>query len=47
MRGTGPRRRVPQSRRRRWQERKLAMGAAPLLLLAITIKVWINNPKGH
>ncbi|MEV7797405.1 hypothetical protein AB0O68_36625 [Streptomyces sp. NPDC087512] len=36
--------------RRRWRERKLALGAATVLLLAlaaITIEVWIANPKGH
>ncbi|MGW0771140.1 cytochrome b N-terminal domain-containing protein [Streptomyces sp. NPDC002676] len=41
---------LDRSPRRRWQERKLAVGAALLLLLAliaITIEVWINNPKGH
>ncbi|MFD3920192.1 cytochrome b N-terminal domain-containing protein [Streptomyces sp. NPDC058595] len=41
---------LDRSPRRRWQERKLAMGAALFLLLAliaVTIEVWINNPKGH
>ncbi|WBP85106.1 cytochrome b N-terminal domain-containing protein [Kitasatospora cathayae] len=36
--------------RRRWQERKVSMGIALVLLaalVAITVEVWINNPKGH
>ncbi|MFF4543202.1 cytochrome b N-terminal domain-containing protein [Streptomyces sp. NPDC001435] len=41
---------LDRSPRRRWRERKLALGAATVLLLAlaaITVKVWIANPKGH
>ncbi|MDX3763823.1 cytochrome b N-terminal domain-containing protein [Streptomyces mirabilis] len=41
---------LDRSPRRRWRERKLALGAAAVLLLAlaaITIEVWIANPKGH
>ena len=41
---------LDRSPRRRWQERKLALSAAALILLvlaAITIYVWINNAKGH
>ncbi|MFI2372174.1 cytochrome b N-terminal domain-containing protein [Streptomyces sp. NPDC018833] len=36
--------------KRRWQERKGALAAAAVLLLAlaaITVQVWIANPKGH
>ncbi|WP_078585390.1 cytochrome b N-terminal domain-containing protein [Streptomyces anulatus] len=36
--------------KRHWRERKLALGTALVLLLAlaaITIQVWIANPKGH
>ncbi|MGW7310984.1 cytochrome b N-terminal domain-containing protein [Streptomyces sp. NPDC054835] len=36
--------------KRRWRERKLALAAALVLLLALaafTIQVWIANPKGH
>ncbi|MFD0274238.1 cytochrome bc complex cytochrome b subunit [Kitasatospora sp. NPDC127111] len=41
---------LDRSPRRRWQERKVAMGIALGILLAITaitVEVWINNPKGH
>ncbi len=41
---------LDRSRRRRWQDRKVAMGVAAgllLVLLAISINVWINNPRGH
>ncbi|WP_367318662.1 cytochrome b N-terminal domain-containing protein [Streptomyces sp. HUAS ZL42] len=41
---------LDRSPRRRWRERKLALGAAAVLLLAlvaITIEVWVANPKGH
>lgn len=41
---------IDRSTRRRWQERKVAMSIAGLLLLAllvISINVWIFNPKGH
>ena len=36
--------------KRLWRERKTAMATAVVLLLtlaAITINVWVNNPKGH
>lgn len=36
--------------RRRWRERKVTVAIALLVLLflvAITVEVWINNPKGH
>ena len=35
---------------RHWRDRKLAMAVAAVLLLAlaaVTVDVWINNPKGH
>jgi ubiquinol-cytochrome c reductase cytochrome b subunit len=41
---------LDRSPKRRWRERKVALGAAAVLLLAlaaITIEVWIANPKGH
>jgi len=41
---------LDRSPHRRWQERKVTVGAALLILLflvAITIQVWIDNPKGH
>ncbi|MCZ4508737.1 cytochrome b N-terminal domain-containing protein [Streptomyces sp. ActVer] len=41
---------LDRSPKRRWRERKLALGAAVVLLLAlvaITVQVWIANPKGH
>jgi quinol-cytochrome oxidoreductase complex cytochrome b subunit len=41
---------LDRSPRRRWRERKLTIGVAVVLLLAlaaITIQVWIANPKGH
>lgn len=41
---------LDRSPRRRWQERKVSMGAALglfLVLAAISINVWIYNPKGH
>ncbi|WP_457033759.1 hypothetical protein [Kitasatospora sp. P5_F3] len=41
---------LDRSPHRRWRERRVTVGAALLILLflvAITIQVWINNPKGH
>lgn len=41
---------LDRSPRRKWRERKIAMGCAAALLpaiVAITVEVWINNPKGH
>ena len=41
---------IDRSTRRRWQERKVSMGIAVGLLLAlvaVSINVWINNPHGH
>lgn len=41
---------LDRSPRRRWQERKVALGALAVILVtmaAITVNVWINNPKGH
>lgn len=41
---------LDRSPRRRWQERKVAIGIATLLVLilvAISVYVWINNPNGH
>ncbi|TQK45147.1 ubiquinol-cytochrome c reductase cytochrome b subunit [Streptomyces sp. SLBN-118] len=41
---------LDRSPRRRWRERKVTVGVAVVLLLAlaaITIQVWIANPKGH
>jgi len=41
---------LDRSPRRRWKDRPVAMGVAALVLLAllaVTVEVWINNPKGH
>ncbi|MEU0684995.1 MULTISPECIES: cytochrome b N-terminal domain-containing protein [Streptomyces] len=41
---------LDRSPRRRWRERPYATSAALVLLAAlaaITVQVWINNPKGH
>lgn len=41
---------LDRSPRRRWQERPVAMGVAAavlLVLVAISVYVWINNPHGH
>nr|WP_152332210.1 hypothetical protein [Micromonospora purpureochromogenes] len=41
---------LDRSPRRRWRERPRATGAAVVLLLAlaaVTVKVWIFNPRGH
>lgn len=41
---------IDRSPRRRWQERKISMVIAAVILLlmaAVTVYVWINNPNGH
>ncbi|WP_328394238.1 hypothetical protein OHS70_05550 [Streptomyces sp. NBC_00390] len=41
---------LDRSPKRRWRERKLALGVAAVLLLAlvaITVQVWMTSPKGH
>ncbi|GGN84905.1 hypothetical protein GCM10011579_075390 [Streptomyces albiflavescens] len=41
---------LDRSPHRLWRERKGAMAAAAVLLLgliAVTVEVWVNNPKGH
>jgi len=41
---------IDRSPRRRWQERKVSMVIAAVILLlmaAVTVYVWINNPNGH
>jgi ubiquinol-cytochrome c reductase cytochrome b subunit len=41
---------LDRSPRRRWRQRKLSMAVLVgvfLILLAITVNVWINNPRGH
>ncbi|MBN0043065.1 cytochrome bc complex cytochrome b subunit [Streptomyces actuosus] len=41
---------LDRSPRRLWRERKIAMTCAAVLLLAlvaVTVEVWVNNPKGH
>lgn len=41
---------IDRSPRRRWQERKVSMvivAVILLLMVAVTVYVWINNPSGH
>jgi len=41
---------LDRSPRRLWRERKISMAIATVLLLsviAVTVEVWVNNPKGH
>lgn len=41
---------LDRSPRRHWRERKVSMGvllAVLLVMAAITVNVWINNPRGH
>ncbi|GAA3803251.1 cytochrome b [Streptomyces chiangmaiensis] len=41
---------LDRSPHRLWRQRKIAMAVATALLLsilAVTVEVWINNPKGH
>lgn len=41
---------LDRSPRRHWRERKVSMAALLIVLLAmaaITVNVWINNPRGH
>ncbi|MEU7059145.1 cytochrome b N-terminal domain-containing protein [Streptomyces sp. NPDC046197] len=41
---------LDRSPHRLWRERKVAMAAAAVLpvgLIAVTVEVWVNNPKGH
>ena len=41
---------IDRSPRRRWQERKVSMGIALVIfiaLAAISVNVWIYNAKGH